>query len=308
MKTIASHRQTGFTIIELMIAVAIGLVITIAVTNAYLSGLGTQQAQTNLSRAQESSRFASDLLVYSFRKAGYKNPAAPGNAFCEGTKPVGAGVCDSPTTTLRLVLLNDPATIDPTAANLVGTTVSISNNSDVIRVRYYGEGLTVTPFTSDGTITDCLGNSVLTNALVEDTFFVAPDANNDNEPTLFCYTTNATASGNVALVPGIESMQLLYGEDNASDDCYGIVDRYVRGSTVANVNNVRSVMLSIVTRTKEAGAIDRSAITFNHFGRSYAPSDTAPTGDSGSVFTSPTDGRIRQHFSTTISLRNLCPV
>lgn len=291
MNAMINHRQNGFTIIELMIAVAIGLIITIAVTNAYLSGLGTQQAQSGRSRAQESSRFAFDLLGSSFRKAGYKNPAAPGNAFCEGTKPpAAAGVCDSPTTTPRLVLLNDPSTINPSAANLVGTTVSISNNSDVIRVRYYGEGLTAT----DGTITDCLGNPVAANVLVEDTFYVAPDANNDSEPTLFCYTSNAPASGNVALIPGVEDMQILYGEDNASDDCYGIVDRYVPGSVVTNVNNVRSVMLSIVTRTKETTAINRSAQAFSHFGTTSK--------------TYPADGRARQLTSTTVALRNLCPV
>lgn len=295
MSAMIKHRQNGFTIIELMIAVAIGLVITIAVTYAYLSGLGTQQAQTSLSRAQESSRFAFDLLGSSFRKAGYKNPAAPGSAFCDGTKPpAAAGICDSPTTTPRLVVLNDPSTIDPTATNLVGTTINISNNSDVIRVRYYGEGLTINPFTADGTVTDCLGNAVAANAFVEDTFFVAPDAGNDGEPTLFCYSSNAPASGNVALIPGVEDMQILYGEDNMSDDCYGIVDRYVPGSVVTDVNNVRSIMLSIVTRTKETTAVDRSARTFNHFGTT--------------IKTYAADGRTRQLNSTTIALRNLCPV
>lgn len=289
-------RQSGFTIIELMISVAIGLVITIAVTNAYLSGLGSQQAQTNLSRAQESTRVAMDLLSNAIRKAGYKNPSATGPDFCDGAKPASAGICDRPTTTPRLVLFNDPATIVNPATS---ASDPISNKSDIIRVRYYGE--------SDGTIYDCLGNPVALTNLVEDTFYVADD---NGEPTLHCHTTNIAAAPKTSttpnpapLVPGVESMQMLYGEDFASDDCLRAIDRYVHGGVVANVNNVRSVMLSIITRTTDSTSPDRSTRTFNHF---EAPNYTAPTSDTGSTFTAPADGRMRQPFFTTIALRNVC--
>ena len=155
---------------------------------------------------------------------------------------------------------------------------------------------------------DCLGNTIAANTLVSDTFFIAADASNNNEPALFCYSSNAPGSGKVPLVPGVESMQLLYGEDTDGD---GAINRYVPGSAItnANANNVRSTMLSLVTRTTNANAVNRSAQTINHFGTSYAAEgNAAPSGDAGSVFTTPADGRTRQHFSTTIALRNLCPV
>lgn len=309
MSAMTPKPEKGFTLIEMMVALAIGLVITLAVTKAYLSGLGTQQAQTDLSRVQEASRFAFDLLGTSLRKAGYKNPLAPGLGSCDGSKAPGAGICDAPNSIPRLVVSNGPSTINPAAANLSGTTVTVLNGSDVIRVRYYGEGLAYAPFTADGSVVDCLGNAVPTNTLVEDTFFIAADAGNDNEPALFCYTSNTPGSGNVALVPGVESMQFLYGEDSNSGDCYGTVDRYVTAANLSNVNNVHSIIVSIVSRTKETTGIDRSARpAINHFGTSYAASNVAPTGDAGSVFAVPTDGRTRQQFSTTIALRNLCPL
>lgn len=284
------YRARGFTLIELMVALTIGLLITLVVLQAYLGGLGTQRAQTDATRAQESSRIAFDLLSHSLRQAGYKNPKAPGLGFCDSTMA-------------RVATINDPATINPTAANLVGSTVAVVNNSDAVKVRYFGEGLPVSPFTTDNSIRDCLGNPVAPNSQVEDTFFVAADTNNDNEPTLYCYTTNAAGSGNVPLVAGIESIQILYGDDTDAD---GIVNRYIHGGSVSAPNNIRSVKLSVIARTPGASAVDRSAQQINHFGTQY--SGVVAQGTDKRIFTTPADGRIRRHTTTTIALRNLCPV
>lgn len=284
MTNMMPDREKGFSLIELLVALAIGLLVTLVVTQAYLGGLGTQQAQTEISRAQESSRFAFDMLTRSIRKAGYKNPKAYGIPFC-------------PNSSLpRLTIGNDMTAITTSA---FGTDATIVNSSDVIRVTYYGEEVS----TTNSTVRDCLGNNIANGGTpVSDTFFIAADTSNNNEPALFCYTTNAAASGNVPLVPGVESMQMLYGEDTDGD---GTINRYVPASTAVTVSNVRSIMLSLVTRTPNAKAVDNTARTFNHFGTNY---DSAANSDPGSVFTAPTDRRTRQHFSTTIALRNLCPV
>ena len=302
MINMTTGRDKGFTLIELLVALAIGLLVTLVVLQAYLSGLGTQRAQTDVSRAQESSRSAFDLLARSLRKAGHKDPEAPGTAFCA-----------SGSSLQRLVAINDPATIQPDvnldATSLAGSSVTIANNSDAIRVVYYGERSIVSGAVTnpDGTVRDCLGNPVGWDTRVADTFFIQADSTNNNEPTLFCHTTNPGAGtpNPAPLVPGVESMQLLYGEDTDGD---GNVNRYVPASAVTGINNVRSAMLSLVTRTASQNAVDRSQRPFNHFGTSYAPGNAAPSGDAGSVFTAPGDGRIRQHFTTTIALRNLCPV
>ena len=107
------------------------------------------------------------------------------------------------------------------------------------------------------------------------------------------------------MIPGVESLQILYGEDPTGS---GTVTKYVPAGSVSNMNNVRSLMISVVVRTPTAVAADSSSTrTFNHFGTGYAPSNTAPAGDPGSVFSPTTDGRIRQQSSTTVALRNVCP-
>jgi type IV pilus assembly protein PilW len=295
MKTSPLHRSRGISLIELMVAMTIGLLILLVVTQAYLSGLTTQRTQTDTGRAQESGRFAFELLARSIRKSGYRNPIAIGQQFCDGTDP-------TPPTTPRLVLFNDPSTVNLTSSS----SATIANLSDVIRVRYFGEG--AIGGAADGTMVDCLGNSIPANTLEEDTLYVANDPNNPvnpNEPTLYCYASNAAMA--LPLIPGVESLQLLYGEDTDGD---GNINRYVTAANVTNPNHIRSVMVSVITRTAgTANAVNLAQQTFNHFGIDYAPGGTAPSGDAGSVFStpSPSDGRTRQHSTTVIALRNLCP-
>lgn len=281
----------GFTLIELMVAMVIGLLIVLVVTQAYLSGVGTQQAQSGAARAQEAGRVASDIVGSALRKAGYMNLTATGaKAFCFFS-----------TTANRIDFVNDRTSIGPSAADFSGTTATLLNSSDVLRVRYSGEG----GATADGSVRDCIGNAVGKNTRVEETFYVKADTNNDGEPALFCYSSNSGTE--VALVPGVESFQLLYGVDiNES----GAVSTY-RPGTSANIpkpNLVRSVMVSFVTRTKEVAATNKTSRTMNHFGTGYAAANVAPSGDSGSVFSAPADGRIRLLTTIRVAMRNLCPV
>lgn len=61
----------GFTMVELMVSLAIGLIITIAVSQVYLSSRDTYGAKEELSRLQENARFASEFLTRDLRMAGY---------------------------------------------------------------------------------------------------------------------------------------------------------------------------------------------------------------------------------------------
>ncbi|MDP3813569.1 PilW family protein [Pseudomonas sp.] len=64
------HRQRGISLIELMIAMLIGLVITGAVIQVFLSSKATFSMQGNMSRLQENGRFALQYLAAQARPAG----------------------------------------------------------------------------------------------------------------------------------------------------------------------------------------------------------------------------------------------
>lgn len=63
--------ERGFSLIELMIAMTIGLVILAAVVQIFIRSHATSQLDEGMSRIQESARFAMDFLSKDIRMAGY---------------------------------------------------------------------------------------------------------------------------------------------------------------------------------------------------------------------------------------------
>lgn len=62
--------EAGLSLVELMIAMALGLILTLGVTQIYLSGSKTYRQNQGLAHAQESTRFVSAILNPELRSAG----------------------------------------------------------------------------------------------------------------------------------------------------------------------------------------------------------------------------------------------
>ena len=58
----ARRRQSGFSLVELMVALSIGLIVSLAVMMGYLGASQSQRGQSDLSRMQETARFTFDLF------------------------------------------------------------------------------------------------------------------------------------------------------------------------------------------------------------------------------------------------------
>jgi len=72
-----TYRQRGFSIVELMVATAVGLALMAGVTHIYVGSKSTYRVQEGLSRVQENGRFALELLGRKIRMAGYQGCANP---------------------------------------------------------------------------------------------------------------------------------------------------------------------------------------------------------------------------------------
>jgi len=63
-------KSLGLSLVELMIAMTLGLIVMVAVGEVYLSSSRTYRSQEALSRLQESARYAMETLSYDIRMAG----------------------------------------------------------------------------------------------------------------------------------------------------------------------------------------------------------------------------------------------
>lgn len=128
--------------------------------------------------------------------------------------------------------------------------------------------------------------SVLEAAL----FFVGKRANDShNVPTLFIrhLGDDATLSDKEEILEGVESMQVLYGEDTNNDKS---PNYYVTADDVVNWNNVISLKISLLLRSSKNKIIkEAQSLDFN---------------GTQMTITDPNDRYLRRVFTSTISLRN----
>lgn len=75
-KKLVRRRIVGLTLVELMVAITIGLIILAAVTRLFVSSRSTYNLEENLARVQESGRFAMEFLAQDIRMAGYAGCSA----------------------------------------------------------------------------------------------------------------------------------------------------------------------------------------------------------------------------------------
>ena len=95
---ITSHKQSGITIVEVMVAIALSLVILAGVMHIFINNKQTYRVQEALARLQETGRFAMQFVTRDLRMAGYMGcagrGATPKNLTDYYPLPNGDGVAD----------------------------------------------------------------------------------------------------------------------------------------------------------------------------------------------------------------------
>jgi len=340
MNTAFPRRPHGFSIIELMVAATIGLILTMLIGQIFINSRQIFSSTDNLSRLQENARYTLTTLTRAIRLASHKtDPRIPRNdVIASGAS--GAGSTDD---------MGAFRTLDTLRGWEAGTSGSpASGLPDSFTVRFQGSGDGLGTATSaDGTVQDCAGRKVdavtssyafpdLRNPIdapdakiVVNTYLIQADPNNNNEPTLFCNTVTPTSypaslttqvsqtctpsATCLALIPGVESMQILYGEDQvgplgapSSLSPDGSIDRWVPADSVANWNNVLSVRISILMRTDDrvANVPTAASTAYTLNGTATYPTAVGVPLSTGGVATVSPDTRLRRTFTTVIDFRN----
>jgi len=302
------HRQSGFSLIELMVAVTLGLFLMTALVEVLLSGNRSFTSANHLSRLQENGRMATSMIVTDLKRAGYMGGNSEvgnilGNLGPE-TPEISCNTAD--TTWGRMV------TEGVSGLNDMNTGYACIPNSSYLR----GDVLTVR-FASPWVVTGALSDNLiyLRTSLFEGKIFKGSDGgtidnNIDDTPQsvheLLSYAYYVGNSGRSCagapvpallrvrmgptgqpetqeLLPGVEHFQVQYGVD---DGVTGL--QYLNANVVTDFNQVTSARIWLLIRAEcaETGFTDGKTYTLG--GQTYTPGD----------------GFRRQLYSSVIMLRN----
>lgn len=332
--TRAGRRTRGFTLIELMVSMVIGLLVVLAAVAALLVARNGFTATDAASQLRDNARFAVLALDRIGVQSGFKDVA-----FATVTDPNDASITTDYPAPITGFSNARPSMTDLTTSTSL-TSTSVGYGSDVLIMRFQpASSLPTTGSTAtDQSMIDCFGYAPTTApSSAKDNYVSAFSVNADatGEPTLFCARSlNGLAPyTNTPLIRGVELFKVLYGVDSgvtpntapataASAPLDSVPKRYLTAEqmvvpvdtdgtlTAANWRRVRSIRIGMILRS-DAGAVEMPQTqTLYPFGAAKSGA-AAATGsafvDSGNInsqFSAPADGRLRQVVTFTIHLRN----
>jgi len=221
-----NSRQSGLTLVELLISVSLGLIISLFITNIMISSARTATTSEGISQAQETGRLTMSWLDRYLSRAGYNSN----------------------------YLSNESVTFSPLAEACTGASTPPSNNAhcsfntdsntaggDRIAIRRKAGGLTP----ADMDLKTCTDENLPANITnnqeeVIDVFWV-----DDEQLRCVTYNQNGNKIGNAqSIANGVESMHFLVG----IGDNDGNVQRFVSLSNVSNWNDVVAIRVAILTK------------------------------------------------------------
>lgn len=211
--------QRGVSLVELMVAMTIGLFLVLGLGTMFYSMRQTFIARQGLSALQDSERMAMTFLSAGIQGAGYFPNALTGSTF-SGTSACADG------------------TVSQAGWTLFGCT-GVAANTDTLSVRF------ITPLAGTTNIQGCSAG-LPANALVTDVFSVA----GGNLVCTETVTNAATVTTVIPLVSGVAGMSILYGVDTTGT---GSVTKYQLASAVTAWPTVKTVRLTLAFNNPLAG-------------------------------------------------------
>lgn len=292
----SSYTQSGVSLVELLVAMAIGLVMLGAILSIYMGTTVAGRQSDTVSRMGEDATIALETMARHIRMAAYSTPLLMGarNAATVYGQVVqladsnfaGAGIkgCDG----------GFSRTTD-SWDNLVCT--NSSTQPDGIAVRYEGDSFN-TEAAGGNSASDCLSQGVaqsaisaadssLRYALVESRFFVS--ANKE----LSCAGNGQASFTSQPLVTGVEFMRVRYGI--ASDSTESQVLFF---ATAAEVNALGG------SADQNWGRVVAVGICIQMVSPSEDQGKVVPYYNCDGALTTPADKYLHRTYSTTVSIRN----
>jgi type IV pilus assembly protein PilW len=325
------YRQRGVTLVELMIALVIGLLVTVAMLKVYVDASRMYRFNEGLARVQENGRFALEFIRRDARVAGFwgcysdaaltNGISATSDAYINvdaghvtGTSDDGLNSSDSITfrsaTGSGTLVTSDMSgtggtiTVDSASALATGTAVLISDceNGDLFQITGISETALAHAAGASANISPNLNKAYAAGTRVHEarqaTFCIGPGA--DPAQPALRRLVNPAAGENCAtdgdeLLEGIENMQIVYGEDTDADaggaNGDGTANRYVTFGVDDEFDPDRIVSVRI-------------SVLMRSINNNLTTEPSPYTFNGITVTPGSTDKYLRKVFTTTVTLRN----
>ncbi|NMM35974.1 MAG: prepilin-type N-terminal cleavage/methylation domain-containing protein [Glaciimonas sp.] len=312
----------GFSLIELMISLTIGLIITVAVFSAYIGASGASRMAEAQGRMNEDAQAALIILSQQLRMAGNNpdqanriddvDPTLANSVRSSRHNPIYlptptyAGFAVSPITLSAYRIRGCDGTFSniKTSTNLDNLTCT-TGTTDSIAVSYEADIFNTLP--ASGKPSDCLGQglspitatlpTVVGGATVnaDVTYYVADNRfyidTSSSVPSLYC---KGNGGATQPLVENIENMQFLYGATNATTMVAGYLSAdqvtALSANNGENWKKILTVRICVLVRSDVPVVSDAASAR-------YIKCD-------GTQENAPPDLRLRRAYSTTVVLRN----
>ena len=318
IREIAMPAQAGRTLVELMVAIALGLLILLGVGGLYVSSQQSTRAATNVASADNTGQVALSLIGYSIRRAGFSELAAAISAGSGGGEDRRASLAYQGQSIRGCsgagFVSNNPANACGTASTGAPDSLAMWFQAENALGAAQGGGATadcagnVPGFTAVG-----LGPSLPGSLRVAQNLYYVDSTN----ATLMCRGGTVNAPGTATpILNGVEDFKVFYGFDGASYSAPAVpgnpaplsvrtaAEMATLTDPTANLtawDYVVSVTICILVRTEDAGVSSQGATA------TYQPcpqtSREAAGLDAIAAATS-TDGRIRRAIVQTFSVRS----
>jgi prepilin-type N-terminal cleavage/methylation domain-containing protein len=290
------YKQQGFTLVELMVVVAIFMFIIAAVLEAYTTQQHASVTQEQVSDAQQNGQIAMDFLSKEIRMAGFGMPATAVNGFSNAISPAinndatsGNGVLDG---TDQITVVTGYRQISTLAnAATQGTfTITLNNNGnnfDTNKKKYVC--IDATTQEDNYVVSSGAGNTLtLSSALTRDydvgapVFLVKAITYSVNEARVLTRDEN-TGGGAQTIAPNIEDLQFAY---QLADGTWS--------NAPADPTVIRAVRINVLARTRledhnpgTSGTISQRPAIEDHAGNTVK------------------DGYRRRLLTSVVEIRNL---
>ncbi len=279
--------QRGLSLIELMVAITIGLLILAALSTLFISQTNIRNELDKSNRMIDNGRYALELLSENIRLAGFYDNYAPSGAATLVPTPCTLTAITNATSNINVLLhhvhgYNAAAASSAIASPPCGLT-SLKNGSDILVLHRTSTSSILATAAVAGSayfqVSNCandpspsyklaLGsagfatlrkrNCITPSDLrlfVEQTYFVSPDnIAGDGIPTLKRIELDPSgAFVTTPLVEGIEFMQVEYGRDIDAVDTIpdGVANNYTDAPAAADWPNIVSIKIYIIARNIE---------------------------------------------------------